>query len=551
MKNIRVLILSLCMMLALCLFAFAASAADVVYVKDGGNGNGSSADAAFGDLADAMAALKNGGTIVLAGDCSVEKSANFDSAVKAFTAPSTNGTVVITSSDNGKNTGARLIFPDAARFFCTGNTTFENITFYNANNKTLVMAGRFFELTFGKGVVMSNIEVHVVGGMEHTNAIVSVPDDDYSKDAHLTLLSGKYAEVTGLGRNTGKAAGGRADYSGTAYITIGGDATVDKVFGAFRWGSKTQTSGNVNITLDGGAVTNFVTGCGSEKITYTCDVTITLTENFLPGNYITAVTPGWSTANVWHGITGGPAYGKDYVNYGTATLDLSRAQNVKDGWLEKCVNLDSFDTVIPFDPSKVPEDSGSQETESKFKATRSYAEQFTDVTTAHWFHPYVKTAYEYALANGTSASKFSPDDKFTVAQALTAAANIHTAYTGNTVRAAAAGEAWYAPYVEYCVENGIIYANQFSDLNKNISRGDMAIVFANILPDEEYEAVRSGKLPDVGAALPSYVSIMRLYNAGIVGGDAGTGNFRPNDEISRAEACVIFTRIAAPEFRQK
>ena len=43
----------------------------------------------------------------------------------------------------------------------------------------------------------------------------------------------------------------------------------------------------------------------------------------------------------------------------------------------------------------------------------------------------------------------------------------------------------------------------------------------------------------------------KLFNAGIVGGDAGTGNFRPNDSIKRSEACVIFTRIALKGERAK
>lgn len=88
-------------------------------------------------------------------------------------------------------------------------------------------------------------------------------------------------------------------------------------------------------------------------------------------------------------------------------------------------------------------------------------------------------------------------------------------------------------------------------MNALISRGDMAIVFANILPDAEYTATRSGQVPDVADSLGCYAAVMKLYNAGIVGGDAGTGKYRPEDSISRAEACVIFTRIAAPEYRQK
>jgi len=188
---------------------------------------------------------------------------------------------------------------------------------------------------------------------------------------------------------------------------------------------------------------------------------------------------------------------------------------------------------------------------SPFKATRTYEEQFTDVPTTAWFHKFVKTAYEYALANGTGTTKFSPDNKFTVAQALTAAANIHKAYYAKEVRAAQAGEVWYTPYVNYCIDNGIIPYGLFTNYDKNITRGEMAIVFANILPDKEYTAVRGGTNPDVTLDMACYNAVAKLYQAGIVGGDAGSGNYRPNDEIVRSEACVIFTRIAVTAERTK
>lgn len=186
-----------------------------------------------------------------------------------------------------------------------------------------------------------------------------------------------------------------------------------------------------------------------------------------------------------------------------------------------------------------------------FKPTRTYTDSFTDVTKDKWFYEYVKMAYEYSLANGTSTTKFSPDNKFTVAQALTAAANIHTAYNGTSVRKAAAGESWFTPYVEYCVQNNIIANGQFTDYNKNITRGEMAVVFASILPGSEYTATRTGAPSDVAEGSAVYSSVKKLYEAGIVGGDAGTGKYRPNDEIVRSEACVIFTRIAAPTKRIK
>ena len=138
-----------------------------------------------------------------------------------------------------------------------------------------------------------------------------------------------------------------------------------------------------------------------------------------------------------------------------------------------------------------------------------------------------------------------------MAQALTAAANIHTAYNGTSVRAAASGEAWYVPYVEYCTQNGIIKEGQFADVNANITRGDMAIVFANILPDSEYAAVVDGSNPDVTSDMACHAAVSKLYKAGIVGGDAGSGKYRPSDSIKRSEACVIFTRIAMASQRIK
>ena len=188
----------------------------------------------------------------------------------------------------------------------------------------------------------------------------------------------------------------------------------------------------------------------------------------------------------------------------------------------------------------------SAEPESKFTASRTYENQFTDVPANAWFHTYVKTAYEYALANGTGKTTFTPDGTFTVAQALTAAANIHKAYTGSTIDTAGAAN-WYDPYVNYCVANGIITKDQFADYNKNITRGEMAIVFANILPEAEYKAIRTYTLSDMNDTLPSAAAVKKLAEAGIVGGS--NGQYKPNDPLKRSEACVIFTRIAVATMR--
>ena len=252
----------------------------------------------------------------------------------------------------------------------------------------------------------------------------------------------------------------------------------------------------------------------------------------------------------YHGYLGPDASDRRWSHFEPMTVDASGVVIGNGSGMPN-----SLDTVYTVQANPMPvgeKISGFDVTNTgAFMPTRTYEGQFTDVTEDKWFYEYVKLAYEYALANGTSATKFSPDNKFTVAQALTAAANIHTAYYGKTVRAAVSGESWFTPYVEYCVENGIITGTQFSDYNKNITRGEMAQVFANILPDSEYAATRSGGAPDVTSDMACYSAVQKLFSAGIVGGDAGTGNYRPNDEIVRSEACVIFTRIAAPSKRIK
>ena len=534
------------------LLALGALAADAVYVKNGGTGDGSSAASPLGDLADAVALLKDGGTVVLCGEVSLSTSRACDASdpeKPIFRMPAS-GKITLCGSYKGKNYGGVLLSPVGCRMWLSADTTFENMTFTTEKeNAYLFVVGCMHDMTFETGIkTAGGIKLQPIGGMQHDNASMHLPDRNYGDDVHITLKSGSFYEVNGFGRNVGNMGAG-APYSGTAYITVGGDAVVQKLIALFRYGANGFSDASAVVTLDGGSVTEYICA-GDKKQDYRNDITVKITANMNPAHYFTfKKTLGWSSSDVWTGINATCAY-KGFVNSGNTVLDLSEAKLVSEEWINKATNMESFETVIPFDPSKVPAEPLEDEKPARFSATRAYADSFADVTGDKWFYPYVKTAYEYTLANGTSNTAFSPDDKFTVAQALTAAANIHKAYYDGQIPAAGAGESWYTPYVSYCIEYGIITASQFDSYDRNITRGQMATVFANILPEEEYEAIRSGDIPDLSHASREFVPVMILYNAGIVGGDAGTGNFRPSDEITRAEACVIFTRIAAPAFRQ-
>ncbi len=339
-------LLSLFVLLIASLMLVGVAAADnVVYLADGGSGDGSSPATPMGDMADAYIALPYGGTIVVMGDYTLKTSVNYDGSLPGFITPAADGTIVITGKDNGTDYNSRLICADGSRFVCTANTTFEHITFYNANKKTFVLSGRFFHLTFGKGTKMDNIEVHAIGGLDHTNSVISVPDDDYTKDAHITVLDGTIAELTGLGRNVGKNS--TANYTGTAYIRIAENGRVNKLFGAYRWGSKTVTGGNVDITLDGGYMPNFMTGCGSEEVAYNVNVTVHITKNMNPANYFTSGDKGWRSDNAFIGLNPGALY-KAGTNYGYTELDIASDANITTEWIEDYVCVEHFDTITGY-----------------------------------------------------------------------------------------------------------------------------------------------------------------------------------------------------------
>ena len=64
-----------------------------------------------------------------------------------------------------------------------------------------------------------------------------------------------------------------------------------------------------------------------------------------------------------------------------------------------------------------------------FNAQATYtAGQFTDVPETAWYAQNVRTAYEYGLINGQSATTFAPDSSLTVAEAVKLAASLHSIY---------------------------------------------------------------------------------------------------------------------------
>lgn len=187
-----------------------------------------------------------------------------------------------------------------------------------------------------------------------------------------------------------------------------------------------------------------------------------------------------------------------------------------------------------------------------FQKTNTYtAGQFTDVPAGEWYAANVQAAYELGLMEGSSATTFNPSGNLTIAEALVLACRLHSTYVGDGATFTGNGGAWYQPYVDYAVENGIITANAYSSYTATATRAQFASILAAALPAEALTAINSvTTLPDVAADAAYAPAVLSLYNAGVLTGSDAAGSFKPDTTIQRSEVATIVTRMADPSLRK-
>ncbi len=185
-----------------------------------------------------------------------------------------------------------------------------------------------------------------------------------------------------------------------------------------------------------------------------------------------------------------------------------------------------------------------------FAKSKTYTDgQFTDVPAAEWYAESVKDAYEFGIMNGDSATTFNPNGTLTVAEGITIASRINETLTGTKIPAANGGE-WYQVYVDYAIANGIMTADQFDSYDINIKRFEISQLLAKVAGN--LPAINSvDKLPDVASGASYAEAVLKLYNAGILGGNDEYGTFAPNSYLLRSEISAMAVRIADSAKRVK
>ena len=185
-----------------------------------------------------------------------------------------------------------------------------------------------------------------------------------------------------------------------------------------------------------------------------------------------------------------------------------------------------------------------------FEKTNTYTDDtFNDVPQNAWYASEVKSSYELGLFGGKGDGIFDPSGKVTVAEAVTLASRACSIYAGETI-SETSGAKWYDMYLEYAKSKNFLEDGQFDNFDRPAKRYEVASLFAKAMPDGYYNAKNNvTEIPDVFSDSAYADDILMLYKAGIVMGSDSYGNFRPEDNITRAECAAIINRVALPSSR--
>jgi len=181
---------------------------------------------------------------------------------------------------------------------------------------------------------------------------------------------------------------------------------------------------------------------------------------------------------------------------------------------------------------------------SNFSEMREYRDDFSDVSRDAWYFDGVSTVFERGIMDGKGGGMFDPSGMITIAEIVKIAATLHKGYYTGSMDFPA-GTPWYAPYVDYALQNSIP-AGAYRIPGAVATRADFAVIISSALPDEAItpiNRVADGAIPDVLEVYSYGQAVYRLYRAGVLGGFDSAGTFFPGRTISRAEAAVIVSRI--------
>ena len=175
---------------------------------------------------------------------------------------------------------------------------------------------------------------------------------------------------------------------------------------------------------------------------------------------------------------------------------------------------------------------------------------FTDVAETRWSYPYIKELYDAGVVSGTSATTFSPAANVTRAQFVTMLAGLAGADVSNCpatpFRDVPEG-AWYAPYVNWALANGIVSGTSAATFSPDasITRQDMAVMLYSYTQRFQVHLQQQPVTPftDAGSiAAYAQIAVQTLQRAGVISG-MPDGSFQPYGTATREQACTMLCML--------
>ena len=384
----------------------------------------------------------------------------------------------------------------------------------------------YFTYTADKGAYL--------GAKNDTSTYELYSDGKMDVDADGNVVLDASATPTGFGENAQFRVIETAANSGQYKLQVGGGTSWFDVTA-----TPTNTNGQVVIRVT--AEDNTYTEYGIGKIT----VRDAETGASLTSAKVNGVQASIGTKAVNATLN----YG---ANLGQVTLDLE-ADYMATIYVDDAASANGPVAANVYDPNKkydfskggkiiVTSESGKETTEYTLNLTTG--DMFSDVAEDQWYYDYVLEAAELGIVKGNPDGTFKPNDKVTRADFALMTVRMlgvdedsleftTTAFTDVN------DETYNAAAIQYCAEKGLIGGDGDGKFrpNDSITRQEAAKIIAEALEltETDDELFTDDNLIHEWAE--DYV--YQCKAAGIFGGDAGTGNFRPTDAISRAETAKI------------
>jgi len=173
------------------------------------------------------------------------------------------------------------------------------------------------------------------------------------------------------------------------------------------------------------------------------------------------------------------------------------------------------------------------------------AQSFSDVSEDQWFKPFADKIVAAGYMNGMGDGSFAPNDHLTLGQTAVLAYKVHSEHSGQNLPQVSG--AWYMPYYQYCLDNGIFTAGQvpLSELDRKATRYEMVSILDQAVSGGQLEAINDlpeGYVPDLSEDSTHGETVYKWYRAGVLSGDESR-RFNGSANITRAEVSAILCRL--------